>query len=278
MKISNVILIAVTGSLLVVLVICNFLLRKEFDKLDKSDTYWTYGKILEQPFRHLIVTGGNLSTIAFQPASKPSVRVLRMWRGYKADSVHAVVKGDTLYLKFPLAVDDPFEKRYMGWNTLVRLFSPELISINGRNTNVKLEKLRQKNLKIHISGKSSVEVETEIHHLDTIDVTQSDSSRVKFEISPELKGSPLPSITEISSEKVGIGGVIVLNDASRVTGVEGNYPSSWETISIKNLKATITGVSILDVGHAQTGKLDLDIADSSALIISGQSLRLSRDR
>ena len=278
MKISNVILILVAGSLLVVLVLCNFLLKNEFDKLDKSDTYWTYGKILEKPFKHLVVRGGNLTTIAFQPASKPSVRVLRMWRGYKTDSVHAVVKGDTLYLQFPLAVNDPFEKRYMGWNTLVRLFSPELLSINGQNTNIKLEKLRQKNLRINISGKSGVEVESEIHDLDNIDVTQSDSSRVEFEISPEQKGTRYPSITKISAENAGLGGVVVLNDAGAVGGAEGSFPSSWETISIKKVRATITGVSILDVGHAQIGKLDLDIADSSALIISGQSLRLPRNK
>ena len=34
------------------LFVSNNILKKEYGKADKSDLYWNYGKILEQPFSH----------------------------------------------------------------------------------------------------------------------------------------------------------------------------------------------------------------------------------
>src|SRR3954451_10040283 len=100
MKISSTILLATFLLLVTALFASNFLLKKEYDKIDKSDIYWTYGSILEQPFKHLVIQGGNLTHIAFEPSKKFSVRVFRMWKGLESEAVKAFVKNDTLFVSY----------------------------------------------------------------------------------------------------------------------------------------------------------------------------------
>ena len=51
---------------------------------------------------------------------------------------------------------------------------------------------------------------------------------------------------------------------------------SDEAMYIKSVNANLQGYSILDVGHAQIDSLQLKIADSSAIIISGGALKKFR--
>ena len=44
-------------------------------------------------------------------------------------------------------------------------------------------------------------------------------------------------------------------------------------MSLQSLAASVTGVSLLDVGHAQIGRLQLQIADSSGILLSGGALK-----
>src|SRR5438270_9822950 len=106
MKVSSVILLVTFLLLVTALFASNLLLKKEYDKIDKSDIYWTYGSILEQPFKHLVIQGGNLTNIAFEPSKKSSVRVFRMWEGFDNKAVKAFIKNDTLFVKFPQKVKD----------------------------------------------------------------------------------------------------------------------------------------------------------------------------
>lgn len=48
------------------LFVSNNILKKEYGKADKSDLYWNYSKILEQPFSHINIEGGNITNIAFE--------------------------------------------------------------------------------------------------------------------------------------------------------------------------------------------------------------------
>ena len=83
------------------LFVSNNILKREYGNADKSDLYWNYGKILEQLFSHINIEGGNITNIAFELISRPSVRVYKSWQGYKKEVVKALVKNDTLFLKFP---------------------------------------------------------------------------------------------------------------------------------------------------------------------------------
>src|ERR1700733_13452009 len=103
----------------------NMLLKKEFDKLDKSDIYWTYEKVADQHFRYLKVDGGNLTKIAFQQSSHCSVRVLNEWQRYHPELIKTFVKNDTLFIKFVYKPENMGEKIWLQWTTMVRIFSPE---------------------------------------------------------------------------------------------------------------------------------------------------------
>ena len=217
------------------IVLSNIALKDEYEKTDKNDLYWTYGQILEQPFSHLVIEGGNLSKIAYEPGKSASVRVYKQWIGFEQGVVKAHVSNDTLYVKFPTTYKDQYEKDWLSWNTLVRIFSPQLLSVNGVNTNLELYKFNQKKLDVNISGKSGFEVETMDNSLDTLHINGSDSAEIVFEMSPDVKR----------------------DGAFHVHVVD----------------ADLKGFSFLDIGHAQVDSLKLNIADSSGVLLSGGTMK-----
>ena len=274
MKKSLVILLLTFALLVMAMFITNSVLKSEYDKLDKSDIYWTYEKINEQPFKHLVIEGGNRTNIAFEPSKKSSVRVYKNWEGFDKKIVNAYVKNDTLYLKCPdPSLKNPAEKEWWSWNTLVRIFSPELLSVNGINTNIGLFKMKQKNYTIRMDGKSKLEVESYIHQLDTIRINAKDSSTVVFEISPDSLGTDANiksqvKVKEPAMRQITIGKNGVLNVQSAAELIH-----SWEFLDIGSVDANVQGISLVDLGHAQIGSIHLNIADTSGIILSGQGLR-----
>jgi hypothetical protein len=244
----------------------NMILKKEYDKVDKSDIYWTFGNILEQPFKYLKIKGGNITNIAFEQSSNCSVRVLRDWEGYHERRVKAFVKNDTLFVDFPDNPKNMYEKFWMKGMTLVRIFSPELLSVDGFDTKFEMFKLKQKSLTVSMSGKSTFEVESLIPGLDTLHISQKDSSEVIFEMSPEYKS--VQSTSE--NQKVIIDqakpGLVTLNPPPQQI-------KSDETMTIQSVNANLQGYTLLDLGHAQIKSLQLTIADSSAIILSGGTLK-----
>ena len=213
----------------------NIYLKNAYDKTDKSDIYWTYGKILEQPFRHLSITGGNITKIAYEPNKTASVKVFKMWEGYEKGTAKAVVKNDTLFLNFPNTYNNLRERDYMKWTTIVRIFSPELLSVTGVDTKFEMFKTKQKSISVNLSGKSSFEIESMITDFDSLQVTARDSSAVVFEMSPDYKKT--------------------------------------ESFHVNYAKADIKGYSLLDLGHAQVDSLQMNIADSSAILLSGGTIK-----
>jgi hypothetical protein len=235
MKLTTKILIAMLILFTTGLFASNMLIKKVYDKADKNDTYWTYGKILEQPFRHLKIEGGNITKIAYEQSKSASVRVFKEWVGYETGAVKAQVKNDTLYINFPNTYKNIYEKQYLKWNTMVRIFSPELLSVSGIDTKLEMFKLKQKNLSVNMSGKSEFEVESLIPQFDTLNIMQKDSSEIIFEMDPHLK--------------------------------------STGTFHVKYVNADIQGLSFLDIGHAQVDSLKLTVADSSGVLLSGGTMK-----
>jgi hypothetical protein len=238
MKWSNRILVALLIVAVSGLFVSNMALKSEYKKIDKNDTYWTYGKILEQHFRYIKVEGGNMTNIAFEQSPKCSVRVLHDWQRNRPNPIEATVKNDTLYVKFTYTPEDEGEKNWLKWMTVVRIFAPELVSVDGVNTNFYMFKLRQKNINVSMAGKSKFEVESFIPGFDSISVTQKDSSEVVFEMSPEYRSS-----------------------------------TNRELFAIQKLNADLQGNTLLDVGRGKIANLSLHITDTSAIILSGQGLR-----
>ena len=252
MKWSTATLIALMVLVVFGLLVSNIAIKREYEKVDKTDLYWTYGKVLEQPFRYLNLEGGNVTRIAYEQSPNCSVRVLHDWQRNQEDPMKTWVSHDTLYVRFTFIPEDGGEKYWMQRATLIRIFSPELFCVTGHNTNLGMFKLRQQNLQVSMSGKSKFEVESFVPDLDSVIVSLKDSSEVVFEMSPDY----LPENKKRTASSPGDTSPIKSNEAMR----------------IGNLQANVEGYSLLDVGHAQIGSLGLVVADSSAIILSGGAL------
>ena len=235
MKLTSKILVVMLGAFVICLLTSNIILKKQYDSADKSDYYWNYNKISTLPFKYLKIEGGNMTNIVFQQQRNCSVRVLDYWGGYNKDSVLTYTSGDTLYLQLVKSPTDLYKKSWMETNVLVRIAAPQLLAIDGYNTNFKMEKLDQKELYINLSGKSRIEVESNTHNFDKIFINQRDSSQIIFEMNPDLKQTPI--------------------------------------IKVKNIFVKMQGVTLLDIGHMKVDNLQLDVAESSAIILSGYNLK-----
>ncbi len=264
MKFTSKALLTLAVILIGALLSSNIILKREYDKLDKSDIYWNYHKILEQPFKYLKITGGNGTRIAFEQSQHYSVRILQEWERYHGGKIQAHVINDTLYINFDYAPPTPYDFFYIKNTTTIRIFSPEVLSFDGFNTNFEMYKLKQKNMNVSLTGRSKFEIESMLRSMDSITVFQKDSSEVVFEMSPDYK--PAKSTVKAKSATITIGSAPP--DMSSLNQIE-----SPEAMSIKSVKADIQGYSLLDLGHAQIDSLQLKIADSSAIIISGGALR-----
>ncbi|CAN5214647.1 hypothetical protein BH11BAC6_BH11BAC6_04250 [soil metagenome] len=117
----------------------------------------------------------------------------------------------------------------------MRIFSPQLLSVNGTNTNLELYKFNQKNLDVAMSGKSEFEVETIDASLGSLHINGSDSAEIVFEMSPD-----------------------VARDG---------------TFHVNTVNADLKGASFLDIGRAQIDSLQLSVADSSGVLLSGGTMK-----
>ena len=128
-------------------------------------------------------------------------------------------------------------------------------------------KLKQKSIAVTISGKSKFEVESMIPDMDSINVIQRDSSAVEFEMSPDYKSKKREDTLLNKGVQIHFGDNIV------PPGAGSESIKSDEAMTINSVKANLDGNSILDIGHAQIQSLQLKIADSSAIILSGGALK-----
>lgn len=253
MKLTTRILVGLFILMIIGLVVSNGFLKRKYNSIDKSDLYWTYNKVLEKPFKHLNITGGNGTNIFYEQSDKPSVRLSQEWVAYHNGAIKTDVINDTLFLDFNYIPANPSEKSYLRWAAPVRIFSPELLSVTGVNTNFEMQKLKQKSIRVNISGRSRFEVESMLPQMDSIDVTQSDSSSVIFEMSPDYRKSSSPNLASKDPKN-----------------------TFDETMSFNSVTAKISGHSILDIGHAQVENFNLNVSDSSAIVLSGTALKLAK--
>jgi hypothetical protein len=259
MKFTSKILLALLILLIAGLLSSNIILKKEYDKVDKTDIYWTYENVLQQPFKYLAITGGNITRFAFEQSPKYSVRILQEWKRYHGGEIKAHIKNDTLYINFDYTPANPYEKFWMHNITAVRIFAPELLSVDCNNTNLEMFRLKQRTMNVNIAGKSQFEVESLIPTLDSLTISQKDSSEVIFEMSPDYKEKP-----RLITYENAAGGTVTIT-APQI--------KSNEAMTIHSVNANLQGYTLLDLGHAQIQSLQLQIADSSAIILSGGALK-----
>ena len=235
MKLSNTILIASLTIGVAGLFGSNYLMKKEFDKIDKTDPYWTYKKVEDRPFTHLVITGGNVSNIVFEQSAHSFVKVMKNWRGADDGSVKTTVHNDTLYINFANRFEDIYEKYWLQNVVPVRISAPLLASAEGSNTKLVIDKFDAPDFRIRLRGDSKIQVNSFTTHFQNIEVEQSDSSLVAFTVSKELF---LP-----------------------------------DSIKVDNVIAKGSGTSLLNLRTATIDSLKLNLTDAASIALSGYSLR-----
>jgi hypothetical protein len=235
MKKSSMILIIIFGLFIVSLAGSVLIFKDQFNHIDKTDPFWNYPKLAKGTFHHIMLKGGNITKASFIPSPHGSVGVLNYTDELMKDRVHATISDDTLFVLCNQREDPPGIRKWMSYHVLIAISCPELLSVNMMNSNLDLFKLRQKNLSVQLAGKSKMEIESSIADFDSLSVRQKDSTEVKFEMSEDMKSS----------------GIMHSNA----------------------LFAQVRGYSILDLGHFQIRSFHPFIEDSSAIILSGHTLK-----
>ncbi len=253
MKLTTKILTGMLVLLACSIVFSAFQFKHEYERNDKGELYFLYGTIEEEPFSHLVIKGGNVSKIIYEPAAKSSVRVFKRWNGYHDKRIKTTVRHDTLYLDFPAGYKDIYEKMQMKGTAVVRIFSPVLKSITGSNTNLKLTKLEQKDLVVDLSGNSTLVAESLLYDLHNLSVKASDTTDISFGISPSLKKSRTPAADDPLALPYDVKG--------------------WDVFHIKSFQGVATGQSSINIGHAQIDSIDFHLSDTAAIILSGGTIR-----
>jgi hypothetical protein len=235
MKKSSLILIVIFGLFIISLITSVLIFKNEYNHIDKTDPFWNYPKLASGTFHHILLSGGNITRASFIPSPHGSVGVLNYTDDLMKGRVHATISDDTLFVLFKKREDPPGIRKWMSYHVLIAISCPKLLSVNIINSNLDLYKLRQKNLSVQLAGKSKMEIESSIADFDSLSVRQKDSTEVKFEMSEDMKSSG--------------------------------------TMHSKAIYAQVQGYSILDLGHFQIHSFHPFIEDSSAIILSGHTLK-----
>lgn len=234
MKLSSKLLIGLMLLLAAGLLVSNLILKNEYDKMDKDDKDWEFTTISKESYKHINISGGNICKIIFAPNQEASVKFLK--REEEMKSIQIKVLNDTLYIHFPDSFMNKYPKNQWlrSWE-IIRLFSPELISITGNNMHLELDKMKQENLKIFLQGKSNIGIESEVSELIDFQFNLNDSSEVTVQMSPENKNG--------------------------------------KVITFQSVQAHLKGRSILNLGSAKIKSLQLSIDENSAIQLSGETLK-----
>jgi hypothetical protein len=235
MKVSNTILLVTFCVATAGLFGSNYVIKKEYDKIDKTDPYWNYKKVTDKPFEHLVINGGNVSNIVFEQSPNAYVKVMKEWRGSSDGSVKSDVRNDTLYLDFDNHFVDIYEKYWLQNVVPVRISSSALLSVNGNATKLIIDKFNHPALCIDLRGDSKIQVNCFTTHFNEIVVNQKDSSLVTFTVSKELFVA--------------------------------------DSIKVAKVNATGSGTSLLNLRTATIDSLTLHLTDDASIALNGATLK-----
>lgn len=155
-KLSTKLLLGLSGILLVMMLISAFSVKSEFEKINQNDPYWQFQKVSDKAFKHVKVIGqkdanGKLNIVENENFA---VNVSKKW----ADDVKVSFESDTLVVRFLL---NPAKKRieeYPNYENIVTILCPDLSSIKGESTNIKIDSLNQDKLKIEANKITMIDI------------------------------------------------------------------------------------------------------------------------
>ncbi|MEN9458736.1 MAG: hypothetical protein RL135_1326 [Bacteroidota bacterium] len=233
MKPSNYILLALIAIVSLSLIASNYLMKAEYNKLDKNDPYYNYKTVLNQPFHHLQINGGNFAYTNFEPSEKYGVRHVK-YHQLELEKVIYKIINDTLFMSFP---DSVFKKEnnrfYASFDYPVIIISaPDLKSINGINCLLGFNKMNQTEYQIQLNGNSNATIKTQKALINTMEISLADSSNLNIQNSDSLK----------------------------------------ERISIDHVLAHIKNASVANFGNSKINHLNAQLDSLAAIQLSGFNL------
>lgn len=234
MKWSNIFLTTLSVAAISGIAGSNYIMKKVYDRTDKSDPYWNFKKVFDQPFHHLKINGGNISNLVYEQSDNNSVKILSAWRGATDGSVKTSLSNDTLTIDFDNHYKDVYEKFWLRDEVTVRISSPKLVTIEGIETKLFINKFNQPSLNIVAIGNTKMLINTYRNQFDSLNVVQRDSSLAYMVKSDDIIGPNL--------------------------------------LTIKKVNADCSGNSLLNLRSSDIEELNLKMTDSASIALSGKTL------
>jgi hypothetical protein len=156
MKLSTKLLLVLSGILLMMMLISAFSVKSEFEKINQNDPYWQFQKVSDKAFKHLKVIGQKDATgkVNIIENKDFAVNVSKKW----ADDVKVSFESDTLVVRFLLNPNKKQIEEYPNYENIVTILCPDLSSIKGELTNIKIDSLNQDKLKIEANKITSIDI------------------------------------------------------------------------------------------------------------------------
>lgn len=206
------------------LFLSNYQLKKKFDKIDTTDSYWEYSVRETGEFHHVEIIGGNLMNTKIVRGKES--RLMR--KENLKDWLDAEIKNDTLFVKFSKNVEVTRQKESDKWvNEWVVISIDGLRSISASKANVEINEAAAGTLILSVKNKSSIDLR-EPRNNTTVSVNVSDNSsfgiykpdgkQVNFK---QLDVSANQKATLVLNNVMADKGKIILKDKAKISADAG---------------------------------------------------------
>ena len=165
MKLSTKLLIGLLGTMLVMMLISAFSIKSEFEKINQKDPYWNFQTLSEKPFKHLKVIGQKDATgkVNILENKNFAVNVAKN----RASEVKISFSNDTLIVSFFKNALKETATIYDSYENFVTILCPEINSVKGETTFIRLDSLNQNQLTIEANKITTVDINrTQIPNLN----------------------------------------------------------------------------------------------------------------
>lgn len=156
MKLSTKLLLGLSAIFLMMMLISAFSVKSEFEKINQNDPYWEFLKVSDKAFKHIKVIGQKYATGKVDIIENESfaVNVSKKW----ADDVKVSLEGDTMVVRFLVNPTKKLDDENTSFMNVVTVLCPDLSSIKGELTNIKIDSLNQDKLKIEANKTTMVDI------------------------------------------------------------------------------------------------------------------------
>ena len=196
LKLSSLLLMGIALLIVGGIFASGFVLRKQYDSINKEDKYWYYQKIATTPFKHIKIAQNSLkggfftysksvfgqitfdAGDTFKVISNPK-HYRYNWDTDEGDTLSSMLVGDTLFIKVPqhsIYFDD--YNRQITYE--IRITTPYLASITCINTSLELIGYNKNSLNIALSGESVLTFLYGINEMTSIKATLKDRSKLEL--------------------------------------------------------------------------------------------------